>query len=116
MSQALDLSAIQANTLDGSVLTIINPKTGQDTPMTVTLLSPDSAEYKRRVNRLQEQEARRRKLRRKSRRKRPKRLCLSVMWSQRSNLMGPSSTASPWAAGRMKCGRFIRHFLGFWIR
>lgn len=55
---------MQASTLDESALTIINPKTGQDTPMKVTLLSPDSAEYKRRVNRLQEQEARRRKLRR----------------------------------------------------
>lgn len=64
MSQTFDLSAIQATTLDASVLTIINPKTGEDTPMRVTLLSPDSAEYKRRVNRLQEQEARRRKLRR----------------------------------------------------
>lgn len=64
MSQAFDLSAMQASTLDESALTIINPKTGQDTPMKVTLLSPDSAEYKRRVNRLQEREARRRKLRR----------------------------------------------------
>lgn len=64
MSQSFDLSAMQASTLDESALTIINPKTGQDTPMKVTLLSPDSAEYKRRVNRLQEQEARRRKLRR----------------------------------------------------
>ena len=64
MSQAFDLSAMQASTLDESALTIINPNTGQDTPMKVTLLSPDSAEYKRRVNRLQEQEARRRKLRR----------------------------------------------------
>lgn len=52
MSQAFDLSAMQASTLDESALTIINPKTGQDTPMKVTLLSPDSAEYKRRVNRL----------------------------------------------------------------
>lgn len=64
MTQTLDLSAIQAATLDEAVLTIINPKTGEDTPMRVTLLSPDSAEYKRRMNRLQEHEARRRKLRR----------------------------------------------------
>lgn len=60
----LDLSAIQGDTLDQAVLTIVNPKTNEDTPMRVTLLSPDDAEYKRRQNRLQEAELKRRKGRR----------------------------------------------------
>ena len=109
MSQAFDLSAMQASTLDESALTIINPKTGQDTPMKVTLLSPDSAEYKRRVNRLQEQEARRRKLRREIT---PEEAEASV----RSKLRAPTSTASPWAARRTRCGGSIRPSRGFWTR
>ena len=59
--EALDLSGILDTTLDRAELTIVNPRTGEDTPMRVTLLSPDDVEYKRRLNRLQEKELKRRR-------------------------------------------------------
>ena len=58
---SLDLSAIRDNTLDEAVLIIVNPRTNLETPMRVTLLSPDSAEYKRRLNGQQEKELKRRR-------------------------------------------------------
>ena len=51
---ALDLGDVQARTLDEAVLTVSHPQTGAATAMRITLSSPDSAAFRQKMNRMQD--------------------------------------------------------------